>query len=149
MHHYTEKFSSRVPVTETIGWELFLPSLCCSGFQLGSRLGGTCSTVVNSSLSSALQMMQCLKLGALSRTTASTQMNVQSSRSHAIFTIHVCQTRVCPQIEAVSSVFLFLQLLAFRFFNHTGLGKDVWFKLTLVFLLISFSHLFNQKWSSV
>uniref|UniRef100_A0A8C2ULJ2 Kinesin-like protein KIF21A n=1 Tax=Chinchilla lanigera TaxID=34839 RepID=A0A8C2ULJ2_CHILA len=43
------------------------------------------------------QMMQCLKLGALSRTTASTQMNVQSSRSHAIFTIHVCQTRVCPQ----------------------------------------------------
>uniref|UniRef100_A0A7N9APL7 Kinesin family member 21A n=1 Tax=Mastacembelus armatus TaxID=205130 RepID=A0A7N9APL7_9TELE len=41
-------------------------------------------------------MMQCLKLGALSRTTASTQMNVQSSRSHAIFTIHLCQVRVCP-----------------------------------------------------
>uniref|UniRef100_A0A8C0XUV8 Kinesin-like protein KIF21A n=1 Tax=Castor canadensis TaxID=51338 RepID=A0A8C0XUV8_CASCN len=46
------------------------------------------------------EMMQCLKLGALSRTTASTQMNVQSSRSHAIFTIHVCQTRVCPQVDA-------------------------------------------------
>ncbi|XP_014651342.1 PREDICTED: kinesin-like protein KIF21A [Ceratotherium simum simum] len=46
------------------------------------------------------EMMQCLKLGALSRTTASTQMNVQSSRSHAIFTIHVCQTRMCPQIDA-------------------------------------------------
>ncbi|XP_032029594.1 kinesin-like protein KIF21A isoform X11 [Hylobates moloch] len=46
------------------------------------------------------EMMQCLKLGALSRTTASTQMNVQSSRSHAIFTIHVCQTRVYPQIDA-------------------------------------------------
>ncbi|KAF0040344.1 hypothetical protein F2P81_006242 [Scophthalmus maximus] len=42
-----------------------------------------------------LEMMQCLKLGALSRTTASTQMNVQSSRSHAIFTIHLCQVRVC------------------------------------------------------
>uniref|UniRef100_A0A8C4ZP63 Kinesin family member 21A n=1 Tax=Gadus morhua TaxID=8049 RepID=A0A8C4ZP63_GADMO len=41
------------------------------------------------------EMMQCLKLGALSRTTASTQMNVQSSRSHAIFTIHLCQVRVC------------------------------------------------------
>lgn len=39
--------------------------------------------------------MQCLKMGALSRTTASTQMNVQSSRSHAIFTIHLCQVRVC------------------------------------------------------
>ncbi|XP_051045636.1 kinesin-like protein KIF21A isoform X7 [Phodopus roborovskii] len=49
------------------------------------------------------EMMQCLKLGALSRTTASTQMNVQSSRSHAIFTIHVCQTRVCPQIDAENS----------------------------------------------
>ncbi|CAB1313447.1 unnamed protein product [Coregonus sp. 'balchen'] len=42
-----------------------------------------------------LEMMQCLKLGALCRTTASTQMNVQSSRSHAIFTIHLCQVRVC------------------------------------------------------
>ncbi|XP_037853214.1 kinesin-like protein KIF21A isoform X8 [Chlorocebus sabaeus] len=49
------------------------------------------------------EMMQCLKLGALSRTTASTQMNVQSSRSHAIFTIHVCQTRLCPQIDADSA----------------------------------------------
>uniref|UniRef100_A0A8C0VH64 Kinesin family member 21A n=1 Tax=Cyanistes caeruleus TaxID=156563 RepID=A0A8C0VH64_CYACU len=47
------------------------------------------------------EMMQCLKLGALSRTTASTQMNVQSSRSHAIFTIHLCQTRVCPAFNAV------------------------------------------------
>ncbi|XP_037701754.1 kinesin-like protein KIF21A isoform X5 [Choloepus didactylus] len=46
------------------------------------------------------EMMQCLKLGALSRTTASTQMNVQSSRSHAIFTIHVSQTRMCPHIDA-------------------------------------------------
>ncbi|XP_039738252.1 kinesin-like protein KIF21A isoform X10 [Pteropus medius] len=45
------------------------------------------------------EMMQCLKLGALSRTTASTQMNVQSSRSHAIFTIHVCQTRMCSQVD--------------------------------------------------
>ncbi|KAJ3596871.1 hypothetical protein NHX12_003271, partial [Muraenolepis orangiensis] len=41
------------------------------------------------------EMMQCLKLGALCRTTASTQMNVQSSRSHAIFTIHLCQVRLC------------------------------------------------------
>ncbi|XP_045884817.1 kinesin-like protein KIF21B isoform X13 [Micropterus dolomieu] len=42
-------------------------------------------------------LLQCLKLGALSRTTASTQMNAQSSRSHAIFTIHLCQMRVCQQ----------------------------------------------------
>ncbi|TNM91392.1 hypothetical protein fugu_019772 [Takifugu bimaculatus] len=51
--------------------------------------------VTTRTVTSAAEMMQCLKIGALSRTTASTQMNVQSSRSHAIFTIHLCQVRVC------------------------------------------------------
>uniref|UniRef100_A0A672LD17 Kinesin motor domain-containing protein n=1 Tax=Sinocyclocheilus grahami TaxID=75366 RepID=A0A672LD17_SINGR len=49
--------------------------------------------VTTRTVSSEAEMMQCLRLGALSRTTASTQMNVQSSRSHAIFTIHLCQVR--------------------------------------------------------
>ncbi|XP_043823767.1 kinesin-like protein KIF21A isoform X5 [Dromiciops gliroides] len=56
--------------------------------------------VTTRSVNTESEMMQCLKLGALSRTTASTQMNVQSSRSHAIFTIHLCQTRVCPKMDA-------------------------------------------------
>ncbi|XP_059181719.1 kinesin-like protein KIF21A isoform X2 [Centropristis striata] len=51
--------------------------------------------VTTRTVTTAAEMMQCLKLGALSRTTASTQMNAQSSRSHAIFTIHLCQVRVC------------------------------------------------------
>ncbi|XP_078091517.1 kinesin-like protein KIF21A isoform X2 [Mustelus asterias] len=51
--------------------------------------------VTTRTIGSEAEMLQCLKLGALSRTTASTQMNVQSSRSHAIFTIHLCQVRVC------------------------------------------------------
>uniref|UniRef100_A0A3B3YLC0 Kinesin motor domain-containing protein n=1 Tax=Poecilia mexicana TaxID=48701 RepID=A0A3B3YLC0_9TELE len=55
--------------------------------------------VTTRTVSSEAEMMQCLKLGALSRTTASTQMNVQSSRSHAIFTIHLCQVRVCQEGE--------------------------------------------------
>ncbi|XP_070199772.1 kinesin-like protein KIF21A isoform X3 [Littorina saxatilis] len=38
--------------------------------------------------------IHCLKTGALSRTTASTNMNVSSSRSHAIFTLHIKQHRV-------------------------------------------------------
>nr|AAP97680.1 kinesin-like protein KIF2 [Homo sapiens] len=59
-----------------------------------------CGRLPTRTVNTESEMMQCLKLGALSRTTASTQMNVQSSRSHAIFTIHVCQTRVCPQIDA-------------------------------------------------
>ncbi|XP_041965700.1 kinesin-like protein KIF21A isoform X2 [Alosa sapidissima] len=51
--------------------------------------------VTTRTVASEAEMLQCLKLGALCRTTASTQMNVQSSRSHAIFTIHLCQVRVC------------------------------------------------------
>ncbi|XP_041935532.1 kinesin-like protein KIF21A isoform X2 [Alosa sapidissima] len=51
--------------------------------------------VTTRNVTSEAEMIQCLKLGALCRTTASTQMNAQSSRSHAIFTIHLCQVRVC------------------------------------------------------
>uniref|UniRef100_A0A8C7YMJ3 Kinesin-like protein KIF21B n=1 Tax=Oryzias sinensis TaxID=183150 RepID=A0A8C7YMJ3_9TELE len=50
------------------------------------------------------ELLQCLKFGALSRTTASTQMNAQSSRSHAIFTIHLCQMRVCQQLQMLDGV---------------------------------------------
>uniref|UniRef100_A0A8D0D4Z3 Kinesin family member 21B n=1 Tax=Sander lucioperca TaxID=283035 RepID=A0A8D0D4Z3_SANLU len=50
------------------------------------------------------ELLQCLKLGALSRTTASTQMNATSSRSHAIFTIYLCQMRVCPQNGELNGV---------------------------------------------
>ncbi|XP_028854796.1 kinesin-like protein KIF21B [Denticeps clupeoides] len=58
--------------------------------------GGIYTTGVTSRLvTSENELLDCLKLGALSRTTASTQMNAQSSRSHAIFTIHLCQMRVC------------------------------------------------------
>uniref|UniRef100_A0A8I3P8G1 Kinesin family member 21B n=2 Tax=Canis lupus familiaris TaxID=9615 RepID=A0A8I3P8G1_CANLF len=65
--------------------------------------GGIYTTGVTSRLiNSQEELIQCLKQGALSRTTASTQMNVQSSRSHAIFTIHVCQMRVCTQPEPVN-----------------------------------------------
>uniref|UniRef100_A0A183BHN7 Kinesin-like protein n=1 Tax=Globodera pallida TaxID=36090 RepID=A0A183BHN7_GLOPA len=41
-------------------------------------------------------ILAALKAGALSRTTAATNMNQQSSRSHAIFTVNVKQTRIVP-----------------------------------------------------
>uniref|UniRef100_A0A8D2KVC4 Kinesin-like protein KIF21B n=1 Tax=Varanus komodoensis TaxID=61221 RepID=A0A8D2KVC4_VARKO len=64
--------------------------------------GGIYTTGVTSRLiGSQDELIQCLKQGALSRTTASTQMNVQSSRSHAIFTIHLCQMRVCSPVHLV------------------------------------------------
>lgn len=44
------------------------------------------------------QALEYLRLGALSRTTGSTQMNTQSSRSHAIFTLYIKQQR-CIKIE--------------------------------------------------
>jgi kinesin family protein 4/21/27 len=40
------------------------------------------------SVVSPAQMLVCLDKGGLNRTTASTNMNERSSRSHAIFTIH-------------------------------------------------------------
>lgn len=40
------------------------------------------------SVSHPAQMQACLDRGGLNRTTASTNMNERSSRSHAIFTIH-------------------------------------------------------------
>ena len=41
--------------------------------------------------------MQALKQGAFNRTTASTNMNDQSSRSHAIFTLYIQQQRQAKQ----------------------------------------------------
>jgi hypothetical protein len=49
-------------------------------------------------VTSPQEALEYLRLGALSRTTGSTQMNTQSSRSHAIFTLYVKQQR-CIKIE--------------------------------------------------
>ena len=46
-----------------------------------------------SPLSPYLQTLSWLKTGALSRTVGSTNMNAQSSRSHAIFTLQIAQQR--------------------------------------------------------
>ena len=48
------------------------------------------------SVKSVLDVMTALKAGSLNRTTAATNMNQQSSRSHAIFTIRIKQSRVVP-----------------------------------------------------
>uniref|UniRef100_UPI0037E86E9A kinesin-like protein KIF21A n=1 Tax=Semicossyphus pulcher TaxID=241346 RepID=UPI0037E86E9A len=99
--------------------------------------------VTTRTVTSAAEMIQCLKLGALSRTTASTQMNVQSSRSHAIFTIHLCQVRVCspdnddnetdnrlannPEInefETLTAKFHFVDLAGSERLKRTGATGD-------------------------
>uniref|UniRef100_A0A8C7YFZ1 Kinesin family member 21A n=1 Tax=Oryzias sinensis TaxID=183150 RepID=A0A8C7YFZ1_9TELE len=95
--------------------------------------------VTTRTVSSKAEMMQCLKLGALSRTTASTQMNVQSSRSHAIFTIHLCQVRVCAsdntnrvsngnpemdEYETLTAKFHFVDLAGSERLKRTGATGD-------------------------
>uniref|UniRef100_A0A8C4EJD6 Kinesin family member 21A n=1 Tax=Dicentrarchus labrax TaxID=13489 RepID=A0A8C4EJD6_DICLA len=92
--------------------------------------------VTTRTVTSATEMLQCLKLGALSRTTASTQMNVQSSRSHAIFTIHLCQVRVCSpdndvpnnseinEFETLTAKFHFVDLAGSERLKRTGATGD-------------------------
>uniref|UniRef100_A0A8C2IBK8 Kinesin family member 21A n=1 Tax=Cyprinus carpio TaxID=7962 RepID=A0A8C2IBK8_CYPCA len=95
--------------------------------------------VTTRTVSSEAEMMQCLRLGALSRTTASTQMNVQSSRSHAIFTIHLCQVRVCDtetdnrlvngssemnEFETLTAKFHFVDLAGSERLKRTGATGD-------------------------
>lgn len=62
---------------------------------------------------------RCLQQGALARTTASTQMNAQSSRSHALFTILIRRQRVISaqesgmpedDLETLTSKFHFVDL---------------------------------------
>uniref|UniRef100_A0A6Q2Y037 Kinesin motor domain-containing protein n=1 Tax=Esox lucius TaxID=8010 RepID=A0A6Q2Y037_ESOLU len=86
---------------------------------------GVTSRLVNSEE----ELLQCLKLGALSRTTASTQMNASSSRSHAIFTINLCQMRVCPltevwgrrpEYETLMAKFHFVDLAGSERLKRTG-----------------------------
>nr|CAD7464219.1 unnamed protein product [Timema tahoe] len=81
---------------------------------------------------SADDALQCLRLGALSRTTASTDMNSQSSRSHAIFTLLVKQRRLDPdsddevqsdavnEFETLTAKFHFVDLAGSERLKRTG-----------------------------
>jgi len=57
------------------------------------------------SVESCHETLKLLKDGALSRTTASTNMNDTSSRSHAIFTMHVTQKRISNEFGVQSCCF--------------------------------------------
>uniref|UniRef100_A0AAG5DUG3 Kinesin motor domain-containing protein n=1 Tax=Anopheles atroparvus TaxID=41427 RepID=A0AAG5DUG3_ANOAO len=75
------------------------------------------------------EAMNCLQRGALARTTASTQMNEQSSRSHALFTILIRRQRVlsaeqCGNVdgdtETLTSKFHFVDLAGSERLKRTG-----------------------------
>ncbi|XP_052868301.1 kinesin-like protein KIF21A [Anopheles cruzii] len=75
------------------------------------------------------EALNCLQQGALARTTASTQMNEQSSRSHALFTILIRRQRVlaaeqCDSMESdtetLTSKFHFVDLAGSERLKRTG-----------------------------
>lgn len=79
-------------------------------------------------VTSAQEALECLKLGTLSRSTASTQMNTQSSRSHAIFTLHIKQQRLVTEtddsypneFETLTAKFHFVDLAGSERLKRTG-----------------------------
>ncbi|XP_035238359.1 kinesin-like protein KIF21B isoform X2 [Anguilla anguilla] len=106
-----------------------------SGIRIHEDSSGSIYTtgVTSRLVSSEGELLQCLKRGALSRTTASTQMNAQSSRSHAIFTIHIGQMRVShqgepmneesmsqPEYETLTAKFHFVDLAGSERLKRTG-----------------------------
>ena len=60
-----------------------------------------------------LQIMKVLEEGALSRTTASTNMNATSSRSHAIFTVHLKHHRMA-QVRSSTAICCLLTFSVFK-----------------------------------
>eukprot|EP01135_Chromosphaera_perkinsii_P003636 Nk52_evm15s250 gene=Nk52_evmTU15s250 len=57
------------------------------------------SGIVTEKVATEKGFMECLQKGTLSRTTASTNMNTHSSRSHAVYTVHVTYQKGMPKIN--------------------------------------------------
>ena len=78
--------------------------------------------LTNRDISSPTEALDVLHEGANNRTTAATLMNLTSSRSHAVFTIHLTQkTRAQEQINLVTmSKFTFVDLAGSERMKKTG-----------------------------
>lgn len=92
------------------------------------------SGVTSKAIHSAEEALQCLRQGALSRTTASTEMNAQSSRSHAIFTLYVEQKKIIKVVKRVFHLSVLRTLLSsyykiliifFLFLQQNGEFMDI------------------------
>ncbi|XP_024084016.1 kinesin-like protein KIF21A isoform X2 [Cimex lectularius] len=92
--------------------------------------------VTSQRVTSAEDTLQWLRQGALSRTTAATQMNTQSSRSHAIFSLHIKQQRLVnmesengfeegtEEFETLTAKFHFVDLAGSERLKRTGATGD-------------------------
>lgn len=81
----------------------------------------------NKLVESVSEALGCLESGALARTTASTQMNSQSSRSHAIFSLTIQQSTQASgtqDVETLSAKFHFVDLAGSERLKRTGATGD-------------------------
>lgn len=80
----------------------------------------------NREVRSTQETLEMLKTGARIRTTGATNMNLQSSRSHAIFTIHLKQCRFMKtdsaenELETLNAKFHFVDLAGSERLKRTG-----------------------------
>lgn len=87
--------------------------------------------ILAKTISSADETMQLLEEGAISRSTAATNMNATSSRSHAIFTILLKHHRLVPtdedgaeEFETLNAKFNFVDLAGSERLKRTGAVGD-------------------------
>ena len=76
-------------------------------------------------INNAFEAMNILNTGTMNRTTASTLMNLTSSRSHAVFTVHLQQTTrsydgCCDELLTTTSRFTFVDLAGSERMKKTG-----------------------------
>ncbi|XP_023331302.1 kinesin-like protein KIF21A isoform X3 [Eurytemora carolleeae] len=114
-----------------------------SGIRIHEDSNGTIYTLgmTSKNVKSEEETLNCLRSGAFNRTTASTNMNDQSSRSHAIFTLYIQQQRqsrtdlhlgdddaeVMPSnedVEHLSAKFHFVDLAGSERLKRTGATGD-------------------------
>ena len=104
------------------------------------------------SVASTDEAMHCLHMGALARTTASTQMNAQSSRSHAIFTLHIRQQRLAPAQVGLIFYFVLFFVCVYpwrrefhtNFYLRTGMGTVM--KANLMGLADRMEEMLDPSW---
>merc|ERR1719245_638442 len=114
-----------------------------SGIRIHEDANGNIYTVgvTSRTVTSEEETVSCLKKGAFNRTTASTNMNDQSSRSHAIFSIYLQQQRQAKaenvfhiegqeaqanpdDFETLSAKFHFVDLAGSERLKRTGATGD-------------------------
>jgi hypothetical protein len=61
------------------------------------------TNVHEATVTSVQQLMEQLRRGSMRRVTKSTDMNATSSRSHAVFTLHISHKRASPSVDSSSN----------------------------------------------